>query len=754
MKVIKRDGTTVSYDRSKIKRAIQKANAEVEASEKVTDETIDYIISCIESKNRSRMLVEDIQDIIEQKLMDEKKFVLAKTYIIYRYSRELVRKANTTDESILSLIQNRNKDVMEENSNKNATVASTQRDLIAGEVSKDLTKRILLPEKISKAHEEGILHFHDADYFLQPIFNCCLINIGDMLDNGTVMNGKMIESPKSFQVACTITTQIIAAVASNQYGGQSVDISHLGKYVRKSYDKFKMGKEERELAKEIEKLGENSAAKSDGKESKKADIVVELRNIEDRIIRLTPTSSNLGYATIDKEGNKLYYECSYESGMNLWELDLKRGTPVKIGPASGNLVWDKNMSTLFVLGSKFMKMKPGSKNLERISVNTEMILDKAAEREYMFDRVYRQEKARFYNTGMHGVDWEMYRDEYQKFLPHINNNYDFAEMLSELLGELNVSHTGSTHSPQAKSNDDATANLGLFFDLTWKNDGLKVDEIIEQGPFDKASSKLTKGDIITKINGIEILKGMDYYPLLNNKAGERTLITYKKPDGSIIEEVVKPVSNGTVNTLLYKRWIKWCAEEVERLSGGRLGYVHIEGMNDASFRNVYSDILGRYNHCDGIVIDTRFNGGGRLHEDIEILFSGKKYLTQEVRGKDACDMPSRRYNKPSIMIIGEANYSNAHGTPWVYKHKGMGKLVGKPVPGTMTTVSWETMQDPTLRFGIPIVGYRQADGTYLENSQLNPDIDVENTKELVIKGRDEQLEAAVKALLEEIDAAK
>lgn len=523
---------------------------------------------------------------------------------------------------------------------------------------------------------------------------------------------------------------------------------------RESYDKFKMGKEDRELAKEVEKLNGNDTAKNDGKESKKADIVVELRNIEDRIIRLTPTSSNLGYATIDKEGNKLYYECSYESGMNLWELDLKRGVPVKIGPASGNLVWDKNMSTLFVLGSKFMKMKPGGKNLERINVSTEMILDKAAEREYMFDRVYRQEKARFYNTGMHGVDWEMYRDEYQKFLPHINNNYDFAEMLSELLGELNVSHTGSTHSPQAKSNDDATANLGLFFDLTWKNDGLKVDEIIEQGPFDKASSKLSKGDIITKINGIEILKEMDYYPLLNNKAGERTLITYKKPDGSIVEEVVKPVSNGTVNTLLYKRWIKWCAEEVQRLSGGRLGYVHIEGMNDASFRNVYSDILGRYNHCDGIVIDTRFNGGGRLHEDIEILFSGKKYLTQEVRGKDACDMPSRRYNKPSIMIIGEANYSNAHGTPWVYKHKGMGKLVGKPVPGTMTTVSWETMQDPTLRFGIPIVGYRQADGTYLENSQLNPDIDVENTKELVIKGRDEQLEAAVKALLAEIDATK
>ena len=239
VKVIKRDGREVTFDRSKIVTAIQKANSEVEPEERVDEDTIEKIVSFVESKNKKRMLVEDIQDIIELKLMEQNKFVLAKTYIIYRYKRELVRKANTTDESILSLIRSTNKDVMEENSNKNAVVASTQRDLIAGEVSKDLTKRILLPEKISKAHEEGVLHFHDADYFLQSIFNCCLINIGDMLDNGTVMNGKLIESPKSFQVACTVVTQIIAAVASSQYGGQSVNVSHLGKYLRRSRDKFR-----------------------------------------------------------------------------------------------------------------------------------------------------------------------------------------------------------------------------------------------------------------------------------------------------------------------------------------------------------------------------------------------------------------------------------------------------------------------------------------------------------------------------------
>ena len=238
MKVIKRDGRIVEYDRNKILTAIKKANAEVERYEKLTDEKIESIVASIENLQRDTLHVENIQDMIEQKIMAEGKFVLAKTYIIYRYTRELVRKANTTDDSIMSLIQNSNKDVMEENSNKNAYIASTQRDLIAGEVSKDLTKRILLPEHIVRAHEEGAIHFHDMDYFVQTIFNCCLINIKDMFENGTVMNGKLIESPKSFQVACTVMTQIISAVASSQYGGQSVDVRHLGKYLRASKEKY------------------------------------------------------------------------------------------------------------------------------------------------------------------------------------------------------------------------------------------------------------------------------------------------------------------------------------------------------------------------------------------------------------------------------------------------------------------------------------------------------------------------------------
>ena len=525
---------------------------------------------------------------------------------------------------------------------------------------------------------------------------------------------------------------------------------------RKAYDDFKMTKEERELEKQIAGLHEDKEddKKNDKKEEKKEkieDIIVELDDIEDRIIRLTPSSSDLGSAALSKDGGVLYYQAAYESGMNLWKYDLEKGTPTKIGAARGRMKWDAKYGTLYVLGGRFSKMKDGGKSLESIAVSSNMVMDLAAEREYMFNHVYRQEKERFYNEKMHGVDWEMLTSTYRKFLPHINNNYDFAELLSEYLGELNVSHTGSGYRAPMSRENASTANLGVFYDWTWKGDGLKVEEIVKGGPFDKASSKLEAGDIITSIDGVQIRKGMDYYPLLNQKSGKRTLIGITKASGEKTDMVILPISNATFSSLLYKRWIRQNAEKVRKLSGGRLGYVHIKSMDDASFRTVYSDILGRYNNCDGIVIDTRFNGGGRLHEDIEVLFSGTKYLTQEIRGKDACDMPSRRYNKASIMIIGEANYSNAHGTPWVYKHKGMGLLVGKPVPGTMTSVSWETLQDPTLYFGIPVVGYRKADGTYLENDQLNPDIDVENTKELVVNGRDEQLETAVKALLGQID---
>ncbi|MCI9561066.1 MAG: anaerobic ribonucleoside-triphosphate reductase [Clostridia bacterium] len=293
MKVIKRDNSVCDFDRKKIAIAISKANQAVDVEERITDKQIESIVDDIASRHRLRVLVEDIQDMVEEKLMEMQKYQLMKAYMIYRYERALIRKANTTDESILSLIKNSNKDVMEENSNKNARTASTQRDLIAGEVSKDLTRRLLLPKHISKAHDDGAIHFHDADYFLQPIFNCCLINIKDMLENGTVMNGKMIESPKSFQTACTITTQIIASVASSQYGGQSVNIAHLGKYLRRTRDKYVQQCEE-QFGNTIDEKTKNSFVDMRVKESLKAGV----QTIQYQINTLMTTNGQSPFVTL------------------------------------------------------------------------------------------------------------------------------------------------------------------------------------------------------------------------------------------------------------------------------------------------------------------------------------------------------------------------------------------------------------------------------------------------------------------------
>ena len=523
-----------------------------------------------------------------------------------------------------------------------------------------------------------------------------------------------------------------------------------------AYDKYRLSKEDYELLKEVEKEQEKlkkGDKKDDAKKDEKAskDVNIELDGIQDRIVRLTPNSSSLGSAIIDKKGENLYYTASFEKGMDLWKLDLRK-KEVKLankGVGYASFEMSKDGKNIFLLGGRMQKMDAASGKLTPITYTANLEMDLVAEREAMFNHVYQQQKKRFYNVNMHGVDWDAMTAAYRKFLPHINNNHDYAELLSEWLGELNVSHTGGRYRPGASGY--ATANLGLLYDWTHTGKGLKVAEVVENSPFDHSRSKLVAGVIIEKIDGVEIGADMDYNVLLNDKARKKTLVSLYNPQTKERwEEVVLPITSGAFNSLLYSRWVKNRAADVEKWSNGRLGYVHIQSMGDPSFRGVYSDILGKYNHCDGIVIDTRFNGGGRLHEDIEILFSGKKYLTQVVRGQESCDMPSRRWNKASIMIQCESNYSNAHGTPWVYKHKEMGKLVGAPVPGTMTTVSWENMQDPTLTFGIPVVGYRKADGTYLENDQLEPDVHVLNDPATIVKGEDTQLKVAVETLMKDL----
>ena len=534
---------------------------------------------------------------------------------------------------------------------------------------------------------------------------------------------------------------------------------------KESYDKFRLSEEDYELLKEVEKQqkkdaekGNNASGKKGKKDSKKKEtesvkdekkINLEREGLADRIVRLTPNSSALSDFMLSSDGETLYYLSAFEKGYDLWKKDLRKGdvSLVRTLDAQSTSMIPDSEGNIFLVGNNVKKFTPKGGEMKNVSISTKMKLDPDKEREVMLDFVENEARERFYLPEM-PVDWESYVENYRRFLPHINNGYDFADMLSELLGELNVSHSGGRYFPAGST--DPTASLGLLYDLNADGDGLMISEVLKKGPFDRATSKVKAGDRVLAINGKEIKKGDDWAKLLNGIARKKTLVSFSNGNGEKWDEVVLPVNAATENELLYRRWVKSREAEVDSLSGGRLGYVHIRAMDDASFREVYSNLLGKFVDKEGIVIDTRWNGGGRLHEDIEVLFSGDKYLTQEVHGKKSSEMPSRRWNKPSIMLICEANYSNAHGTPWVYKHKNLGKLVGMPVPGTMSSVNWIDLQNPDLLFGVPVVAFRTEDGTILENTQLEPDIKVANTPEDIANGRDRQLETAVRILLNDL----
>jgi C-terminal processing protease CtpA/Prc len=404
-----------------------------------------------------------------------------------------------------------------------------------------------------------------------------------------------------------------------------------------------------------------------------------------------------------------------------------------------------------ISGKKFIKVSTKDNKQKEISYNAEFDLNYPAEREYMFEHVWRQAKEKFYDPNLQGVDWDYYKEEYVKFLPYINNNYDYAEMLSEMLGELNASHTGSGY----RYNDpdgDRTASLGVFFDWDYNGDGLKILEVVEKGPLDNAESQIEAGTIIEKIDGKEIVAGESYFGLLNHKAGKPTLLSlYNPQSGERWDEVVKPISEGEYNQLLYDRWVKTRREATEEFSDGRLGYVHVRSMNSSSFRETYSEILGRNHDKEAIIVDTRFNGGGWLHNDLAILLSGKKYVELWPNGEYFGIEPMNQWTKPSVVLMSESNYSDAHFFPYTYSTLEIGKTVGMPVPGTATAVWWETLLDPTLYFGIPQVGTKDAFGNYLENQQLEPDILQNNDYNIVVTGRDQQLERSVDYLLNLID---
>lgn len=537
-----------------------------------------------------------------------------------------------------------------------------------------------------------------------------------------------------------------------------------------AWEEFQMNKEESALAKELkknikkteptkkdEKKDSKTAEKKDEKKKvetpKLPEMKINFTNIEDRVARLTINSSNLGDAVLTNDATKLYYLSSFEGGYDLWVRDFKEGSTrilAKLNGWGGGMQMDKEGKNIYLLwGGRINKIDIASGRMSGINFNAEIELKKSEERAYIFEHAWQQVVDKFYDPAIHNVDWDFYKKEYAKFLPHIENNYDFAEALSELLGELNASHTGARYS--GSGSNQPTAALGVFYDNTHKGNGLLIKEILEKGPLATTGTKIKTGTVIEKINNHEIIAGEDYFKLMNNLVGKRTLLSlYNPTTKERWEEYVKPISYGSQSNLLYQRWVNQRKALVEKLSDGKIGYIHVKSMDSESFRKTFSELLGRFRNHKAIVIDTRFNGGGWLHEDLLTLLSGKKYAEFVPRGQFIGQDPLFQWTKPSAVIICEGNYSNAHGFPWAYKELGLGKLIGMPVPGTMTAVWWERQQDPSLVFGIPQVGMKDNKGRYLENMQLEPDVKVTNDPENAVSGRDLQIEAAVKNLMEEI----
>lgn len=530
-----------------------------------------------------------------------------------------------------------------------------------------------------------------------------------------------------------------------------------------AYHKFQMSKEELALLDEQEK--EEKAAKEklkkttkgkkdeDDKESKKKEVKhlrFDLENRRDRIIRLTPNSSSVADAMLNEDGDKLYYLTQFEKEYDLWVYDLKEKSSKILSKATGagTLHTDSvGKNILLLAGGQLKKIDMEKGAVTPIKMEAQFEYQPEEERAYIFNHAWKQVKDKFYVTDLHGIDWNAYKETYEQFLPHINNNYDFAEMLSEMLGELNGSHTGARYSAPAAPMP--TAALGAFFDETYSGNGLKIKEIINQGPLTVANLKIAPGTIITKINNEPIKKGQDYHPLLAGKADKKVLLTFKASEnGAEKEEWIKPISLGAQSNLLYKRWIEQRRQMTDSISGGRVGYVHVRGMDSNSFREVYSDLLGRYRNKEAVIIDTRHNGGGWLHDDLVTLLGGKEYQRFEPRGQYIGSDPFNKWNKPSAVLMCEDNYSNAHGFPWLYKELGLGKLIGTPVPGTMTAVWWESQIDPSIVFGIPQVAVKDMRGEYLENQDLQPDIEVYNDPASILLGKDLQLEKAIEILLQ------
>lgn len=537
-------------------------------------------------------------------------------------------------------------------------------------------------------------------------------------------------------------------------------------FTQEAWDRFNLSKEDFALLKDMEDKEKEKEAKAKaeaekGKKDEKTETVkkdtlltFDWKNMEERKARLTLTSASIADALLSKDGEKLYFLARYDKDFDLWSIDLRKKEAkqeVALNVKRGKMEWDKEMKNIFLLADgKLSKIDVEKSKNEPVKINGELKIDKKQEYQSMFNHVVERTKKGFYSKGYHGINWDENAKDHEKYLPGINNGYDFAEMLSEMLGELNSSHSGARYSPNSE-NGDNTASLGIWIDYSYEGDGIKIAGIISEGPMDKAKINVKPGFIIQQIDGETISANRDLSEFLNRKQDKFTLLKVLNPsDNSTQEITVKPVSLDEESTLLYKAWVKRNQAEVDSLSHGQLGYVHIPGMSDGPYRVIYEEMMGKYYDRKGIVVDSRNNAGGDLVSDLTMFFTGKKYIEY---GKDTRmfgSEPPFRWTKPTVAMFNEANYSDGHCFACGYSQLGIGKTIGMPVPGTCSWASWEMLADKNIRWGMVPISSKDMYGKWMENSETEPDYTIKNDPALVGNGKDQQLEKAVEVLLEMI----
>ena len=532
----------------------------------------------------------------------------------------------------------------------------------------------------------------------------------------------------------------------------------------KAWDRFRLSKDEFALLEAIEETNKKAEETSDSEAKEDKDdqsentpdpINIEWEKIDDRVARLTIHSSFVADAVLDKAGEKLYYLTRFEKKLGLWETQLRTKETKKVMALkidNGSLQWDAQHENLYLLGDgKIAKLNIKDKKSKAIKIKAEVKKASPDLFASSFDHVWLRTQKAFYDPNFHGADWQQLYKEYQPKVAHIDNGHEFAELISELLGELNVSHAGARERNSfTVKNPDDTARLGIFYDYDFTGYGIKITEVVAGGPLDKANVNIQAGDVITQIDGVDIDATFDWATLLNRKVKKFVLLTVLKASGESNAVTVTPISSRDEQRLLYQRFVDRNEQEVLIASNNQLGYVHIPSMSDGPYRTVFDAMLGKHYDKQAIVVDTRFNGGGDLVADLATFFTGERFISYETADKLVGGEPTSRYTKPIVGLFNESMYSDGHCYASGFDDLALGTSIGMPVPGTCSFAGWESLP-VGVRWGMVPVSAKNKQGEWMENNQMTPDILIKNQPETIISGKDEQLEKAIDVLLEQIN---